>query len=250
MPGIHGFAASWAPGQAIHPWSPGGRRRRLELKRGVSLTFDGRGGRGNPSAAPVTKENRSMDDPAPTRRDLRMASPGVGGIPRRPSPWRWLWVPLALGGGLNCLPALALEVTRSRDVDAPPAAVWAIVGDFCAIGRWHPQVERCILSTDEDDESVKVQVRGLVVKGGLGTIVEVETARDEAGLSYSYSFVQGPLPVSAYNATLSVRSNGTGSTVIWSGTFDASGATDEAAVADITSVYDAGLAGIARESGH
>ncbi len=69
-------------------------------------------------------------------------------------------------------------------------------------------------------------------------------------MSYSYSFVQGPLPVAAYNATLSVRPNGTGSTVIWSGTFDASGATDEVATADLISVYDAGLAGIAREAGH
>lgn len=143
----------------------------------------------------------------------------------------------------------ALEVTRSRDVDAPPAAVWALIGDFCSIARWHPQVERCILSTDEDDESVKVQVRGLVVKGGLGTIVEVETARDESGMSYSYSFVQGPLPVAAYNATLAVRANGSGSTVIWSGTFDASGASDTQAVADMTAVYDQGLAGVAREAG-
>lgn len=158
-------------------------------------------------------------------------------------------VALALWAGVAAFPASALEVTRSRDIEAPPAAVWAIVGDFCGIGRWHPQVERCILSNEEDDETAKVQVRGLVVKGGLGTIVEVETARDETGRSYSYSFVQGPLPVAAYNATLSVRPNGTGSTVIWSGTFDASGATDEAAVADVTSVYDEGLAGIAREVG-
>lgn len=145
--------------------------------------------------------------------------------------------------------AHALEVTRSRDVDAPPAAVWAVIGDFCAIGRWHPQVERCILSNDEDDESVTVQVRGLVVKGGLGTIVEIETARDETGMSYSYSFVQGPLPVSAYNATFAVRPNGSGSTVIWSGTFDAAGVADAAAVADLTEVYDVGLAGIAKEVG-
>ncbi|MCJ2014441.1 SRPBCC family protein [Methylobacterium sp. J-076] len=146
--------------------------------------------------------------------------------------------------------ASALEVTRSRDIAAPPAAVWALVGDFCAIGKWHPQVERCILSSDEDDESVRVQVRGLVVKGGLGTIVEVETGRDEAAMTYSYSFVQGPLPVSAYNASLSVRPNGAGSTVILSGTFDAAGMSDAEAVADIAGVYEQGLAGIAREASH
>lgn len=146
-------------------------------------------------------------------------------------------------------PVMALEVTRSRDIDAPPAAVWALVGDFCAIGRWHPQVERCILSADEDDDTVRVQLRGLVVKGGRGTVVEVETARDEAAMTYSYSFVQGPLPVSAYNASLSVRPNGAGSTVVWSGSFDAAGVPDQQAVAAITGIYEQGLAGIAREAG-
>lgn len=148
-----------------------------------------------------------------------------------------------------CGRAEALEVTRSRDIDASPAAIWALVGDFCAISRWHPQLERCILSSDEDDDTVRVQLRGLVVRGGKGTIVEVETARDEAAMTYSYRFVQGPLPVSAYNASLSVRPNGTGSTVIWSGTFDAAGTTVAQASADIASIYEQGLAGIAREAG-
>lgn len=155
---------------------------------------------------------------------------------------------LAATGILATAPAFGLEVTRSKDIEAPPAAVWAIIGDFCGIGRWHPQVERCILSQDEDDETVRVQVRGLVVRGGLGTIVEVETARDDVGMTYSYSFVQGPLPVSAYNASITVRPNGTGSTVIWSAAFDAAGMSDAEAVADITAVYDAGLAGIAKEA--
>lgn len=145
-------------------------------------------------------------------------------------------------------PACALEVARSRDIAAPPAAVWALIGDFCAIARWHPQVERCILSSDADDESARVRIRGVVARGGLGTIVEVETARDEAAMSYSYSFVQGPLPVKAYNATLAVRPNGAGATVVWLATFDAAGMSDADALADITGVYDDGLAGIAHEA--
>ena len=149
---------------------------------------------------------------------------------------------------LASAPAHALEVTRSRDIPAPAAAVWALVGDFCAIQFWHPQVERCILSADDDDDGIRAQIRGLVVKGGLGTIVEVETARDETGRSYSYGLIQGPLPVRAYNATLAVRPNGSGSTVIWSATFDAEGMSDAEAVADIANVFEAGLAGIAREA--
>jgi hypothetical protein len=145
-------------------------------------------------------------------------------------------------------PADALEVSRSRDIPVRPDAVWALIGDFCAIQLWHPQVQRCVLSSDDDDDGIRAQIRGLVVKGGQGTIVEVETARDEPGMSYRYSFIQGPLPVRAYNATLAVRPNGTGATVIWSATFDADGMSDAEAVADITGVFDAGLAGIARET--
>ncbi|MDP4004965.1 SRPBCC family protein [Methylobacterium sp. NEAU K] len=159
---------------------------------------------------------------------------------------RALHAAAAVAAFLAAGPAYALEVSRSRDIPAPPAAIWALIGDFCAIGLWHPQVERCILSSDEDDD-LRAQIRGVVVKGGLGTIVEVETARDEAGMSYSYSFVQGPLPVRAYNATLSVRHNGAGSTVMWSATFDAEGISDADALKDIAGVYDDGLAGIARE---
>ena len=157
-----------------------------------------------------------------------------------------LWV-ICAAGLLAAGPACALEVTRSRDIPAPPAAIWALIGDFCAIGLWHPQVERCILSREDDDDGIRAQIRGLVAKGGLGTIVEVEAARDEAAMSYSYSFIQGPLPVRAYNATLAVRPNGAGSTVVWTATFDAEGMSDADALKDITGIYDDGLAGIARE---
>lgn len=145
-------------------------------------------------------------------------------------------------------PVYALEVTRSRDIPVPPKAVWALIGDFCAIQLWHPQVQRCVLSSDDNDDGIRAQIRGLVVKGDLGTIVEVETDRDETGMSYSYSFIQGPLPVRAYNATLAVRPNGKGATVIWSATFDAEGMSDADALADIAGVFEAGLAGIARET--
>lgn len=161
---------------------------------------------------------------------------------KRPAPWA-----ICAAGLLAAGPACALEVTRSRDIPAPPAAVWALIGDFCAIGLWHPQVERCILSRENDDDGIRAQIRGLVAKSGLGTIVEVETARNEAAMSYGYSFIQGPLPVRAYNATLAVRPNGAGSTVVWTATFDAKGMSDADALKDITGIYHDGLAGIARE---
>lgn len=141
----------------------------------------------------------------------------------------------------------ALEVTQSIDIEAPPAAVWALIGDFCAIEKWHPLVKRCALSNDrDDDEGNPVAIRRLVAAGGLGTIVEVQTMRNETAMSYSYAFVEGPLPVSAYNATISVTPKDAASTVVWTATFDAAGMTDAEAKTDIEGVYEQGLAGIAK----
>ena len=139
--------------------------------------------------------------------------------------------------------ASALEVTRSRVVAAPPAAVWSLIGGFCDIARWHPQVTRCTLSSESG-----APVRALVTAGGLGTLIEIETARDEIASSYSYTLVSGPLPVKNYAATLSVEPIGKGSTITWTARFEAEGMSEAEAVADIAGVYEAGLAGIAREA--
>ncbi|TXN62757.1 SRPBCC family protein [Methylobacterium sp. WL6] len=139
--------------------------------------------------------------------------------------------------------ASALEVTRSRIVAAPPAAIWSLIGGFCDIARWHPQVTRCTLSSEDG-----APVRALVAAGGLGTLIEIETARDEAALSYSYRLVSGPLPAKDYTSTLSVTPIGKGATVTWTARFEAEGMTEAEAVADIAGVYEAGLAGIAKEA--
>lgn len=140
-------------------------------------------------------------------------------------------------------PAASLEVTRTRDIDAPPAALWSIVGGFCDIARWHPMVEACTLGREDG-----APVRSIVATGGLGTVVEIETSRDEAGMRYGYRFVAGPLPVRSYAATLAVTPRGAGARITWTATFEAKGMSDADAVADIADVYERGLAGIAREA--
>ena len=142
----------------------------------------------------------------------------------------------------------ALEVSRSVDIAALPAAVWAIMGDFCSIELWHPQVEQCRLSEDEETAGIAMPVRGLKASGGLGTIVEAETARDGASMSYSYVLLGGPLPVKNYSSTIAVTGKAQGSVVTWRATFDADGMSDIEAVGTMEGVYERGLAGIAREA--
>lgn len=138
---------------------------------------------------------------------------------------------------VSATPALAVEVTRTAEIEAAPAAAWAAVGDFCGIGTWHPAVESCTLSEDD-------MVRTLALVGG-GTIVERQTGRDDAAMQYGYAILESPLPVANYESTISVAPNGSGSLLTWTGQFDAKDATDEEAAGVIAGIYEAGLKGIA-----
>lgn len=133
-----------------------------------------------------------------------------------------------------------LEVTRAATLPATaPAAAWAAIGDFCGIGTWHPAVAACKLSGTSD-----APVRTLTLKDG-GEIVEKQVARDDAAMSYTYAIMTSPLPVADYVSTLSVSPDGSGSKITWSGSFNASGASDAEAEAVVAGIYTAGIEGIA-----
>lgn len=136
-------------------------------------------------------------------------------------------------------PALALDVSRSTDIAAPPAKVWATIGDFCGISSWHPAVEKCNPST-----MAKKPMRTLSLKGG-GAIVEEQVSRDDGKMDYTYRIIESPLPVDHYKSTISVAPSADGSKVTWVGSFKAKGADDAKAESVIAGIYEAGLKGIA-----
>ena len=65
---------------------------------------------------------------------------------------------------LTAVPASAIESSIKGSSTASADAVWAKIGDFCGIGKWHPAIEKCVLSADGKQ-------RTLSLKGG-GTVVE------------------------------------------------------------------------------
>ncbi|TXN60909.1 SRPBCC family protein [Methylobacterium sp. WL6] len=144
---------------------------------------------------------------------------------------------LALVAGT--VPGYAIDVAKTATVAAPLAKVWQAIGDFCGIGDWHPAVEKCALS-----EKDGMKVRTLSLKGG-GTLVEEQVSRDDKVMSYTYTILSGPLPVSDYKSTLSVAPDGTGSKLSWTGTFNAKGAPDTVATDAISGIYESGLKAIA-----
>src|SRR5437764_15167130 len=87
---------------------------------------------------------------------------------------------------LTTNPGFALEVSQTVDVAAPPAKVWATIGDFCGIQKWHPAIEKCVPSMKGGKN-----FRTLSLKGG-GTIVEEELSRDDKKMNYSYTILKSP----------------------------------------------------------
>lgn len=139
-------------------------------------------------------------------------------------------------------PSWALEVTKSVQVAASPATVWHVVGGFCGIGDWHPAIQSCALSRAHGRPQ-----RTLALKGG-GTLTERQVERSDTNMDYTYIIVKGPLPVSHYRSTIAVHPDGQGSKIVWSGRFDAAGATDDKAEGVISGIYESGLQALAEKA--
>jgi hypothetical protein len=139
-------------------------------------------------------------------------------------------------------PAPAATLSRSVDVQGDPAAVWSMIGPFCAIKDWHPAIGACSL------DGRSTPTRTLVTKDGKATFVELQTGH--AARSYSYTFVSSPLPVSHYSSTITVRGKAhNASTVTWSGTYTPDPGREAAADAALSGIYESGLAAIKAKLG-
>jgi len=136
--------------------------------------------------------------------------------------------------GLIATPAAAVEVRQVVEILAPPAKVWAKVGDWCAIKDWHPAIASC--------SAEKKGFRTLTLKDG-GKIVEQQTKVGKN--SYSYDIIEGPLPVKNYSATLTAKPDSNGNTdLVWTAKFDAKGKSDAEAQAVINGIFESGLKNI------
>ncbi|GAN77008.1 SRPBCC family protein [Acidisphaera rubrifaciens] len=140
---------------------------------------------------------------------------------------------LASAFALASVPAWALTTSYHATSTMTPADMWAKVGDFCGIGNWLPPVQKCTLSADGKQ-------RTLSLKGG-GEVVEALVSRNDKKRTYTYRILSSPLPVEDYRSTIHVVAKGSGSEVIWSGTYKAKGASDADAEKTIAGIYKAGV---------
>ena len=141
------------------------------------------------------------------------------------------------------------KVEKTITINADPAKVWAIVKDFGNIHKWHPGVVSTKLEKKGSDT-----FRTLTFKDG-GNVYEKLRSVDDADMKLKYEIVSGTLPLTDYNATMTVtKGEKPGeTTVTWVGRFYRlyklnppipAGQDDETAVKAITGIFDSGLANL------
>lgn len=158
------------------------------------------------------------------------------------------------------LPAMALahgptrqKVTLTTDVAAAPEEVWAVIGNFQDMS-WHPAVH----TTSGEGGNVIDATRVLTLGAADGpTISEVLYKFSDEKMSYSYRITDVAvevLPVTNYSSHLTVKPLTSGGAQIeWRGAFyrgypnndPPPELNDEAAIAAVTAVYQAGLDALA-----
>lgn len=156
------------------------------------------------------------------------------------------------------LPAAALahgptrqKVVEKIEINAPPATVWSVVGNFGDMS-WLPGVVKTEASGDKTPDQAK---RELTLSSG-GVVDEILTKYDDAGMSLSYRIERVDmkvLPVNNYSSTIKVTAaDGGKSLVEWKGAFyrgfmnndPPPELSDEAALKAVTDIYKKGLAGL------
>ncbi len=142
------------------------------------------------------------------------------------------------------------KVTESIEINAPASKVWALVKDFDQAHLWLPMVE----STTGEGGNTPGATRVLSL-GGEAKVFETLKTYNAEKMMYSYKIPVKThdvniLPVNNYSSSIAVKDKGGKSIVTWKGAFyrgypnnnPPTKLNDEAAVAAVTGLYQAGLA--------
>ncbi len=138
---------------------------------------------------------------------------------------------------------MSIEICSERDLSAPAAAVWALIGDFAAVDAWMPGVR--VVAVERYDG-----VERRTCDTALGRFREQAVAL--GAMSCTYVITDGPLPVSNYEATLAVvgRPDARQCKVVWRSTFSPrpeTGETDARRL--VEGIHRAGLGALVKRFG-
>jgi mxaD protein len=149
--------------------------------------------------------------------------------------------------GYSLAAAPQLHVSKTIAIDAAASKVWDAAKDFNSLNTWHPGVAKDEIIEGKNNSVGAVRV--LTLQDG-GTIKEKLLVFNAASHTFTYSILEGVLPVSSYTSTFVVKSVGKDkSSVTWSGNFKrknvgdnpAANENDKTATDTMGSVYQGGL---------
>lgn len=103
-----------------------------------------------------------------------------------------------------------IEVSKAFDADAE--TVWRTIGDPAGVAAWIPALAQAHMDDD---------IRHVVFTDGQPARERI-VAHSDSDRSYTYQYIDGPLPLEHYESTISVVDlDGAGSKVSWSAEFRA-----------------------------
>ena len=134
-----------------------------------------------------------------------------------------------------------INVKEKIVINASSHAVWAIVGGFNALDRWHPDVaESMLIGTGKAAGDIRV-----LTLINNETIVERLDSYNEDAMNFQYRIIESPLPVKNYVASVSVVSAGDHLTeVVWQSSFNAVNLSKDEVRKIISGIYITGLSSL------
>jgi hypothetical protein len=107
-----------------------------------------------------------------------------------------------------------ISVRQSIKINAPPDAVWEVLGDFNGLARWLSFVEASQIVAGTNNEVGCIR---LVTRRNGTKVSERLLEYDPHNMRFAYTYVDGAVMASDYFPVLQVKDGGNGSSVVeWS----------------------------------
>lgn len=131
------------------------------------------------------------------------------------------------------------EIVVEEHFSASPDELWKRVGEPGDVASWIPAIATSRLEGD---------IRHVVFADGEPARERIVVV-DHDARSYTYEYIDGPLPLSHYSSTIRVDEEQSGSLITWSASFGADDPEVEAGLVEaIRGIYTDALAELGRQT--
>jgi mxaD protein len=121
---------------------------------------------------------------------------------------------MLLASGAFAAEANELSAGQSIRINAPPAAVWAVLGNFNGQPRWLPAAERSEIILGQNNQVGAI--RRITRRDGT-RVTERLLDYDPAKMRMAYTYVDGAVRASDYFPVVTVKDGGDGTSIVeWS----------------------------------